>query len=873
MPKRIFRFPWRTRGDIERDFEDEVRFHLELRRAELERGGLSAEQARLKALEQFGDLEDARAYCGALALDQERAQRRTRTVEAFVQDVRYTLRQFRSNPMFALGAVAILSLGIALAVASFVYVRTYLLRPLPLPAPDRLVWVIPAPGRDSEIEPPQGLRDLDWGAVASLFESTVTWDLDGFTLTGSDRSEYVDGAWVSAGFTGAIGTRAAVGRLFGPDDYKENAQVALISHALWQRRYAGDPNVLGQSLQAFSTDRPDGAVSATIVGVLPADLWHFNRFTDVLLPLPPGTRMPYLALLRPGDRADVVAERLTSWVRAQLPNAAPGWRVTLASAQDEYVFTVRPTLRVALAACLLLLLIVCVNVAGLLLTRTVVRRHELAVRSAIGAGRGRILRQLFTESLVIAGSSALLGLGLAHLIVTATRPVIEQQLRTPIPGGITAAHIDLPTIAFTAAIALVAAVVFGLAPVFVGARVNAGDTLSAARWSTAHRKGSFLRAAFVAAQFATCLALLAGSLTLARAALSMRRVDLGFNAEGVLKAHLLLPQIRYPDDAQKVRVVGQIMSSAAQARGAQGVALAFPHPFRPWGTALVHGGSGAVGARAMLTVIAGDYFRVMQIPLQNGRAFDARDRTDGAPVAIVSATLASRLWPSGSALGRQIRIGSDPDAPARSVVGVVADVKKTLMRENPPDVYLPFAQDARGYMALVGRSQDDPLALAAELQQAIWRVDRDLPLSDVEPLSAVIAAESARHEFMGKLTAALAALALILALVGLYASISYDLKQRERELAIRMAVGAQARDAYQLVLGRGLRLTVTGIAAGALLGAVITRTLAAHVPAVRALGLPAQGLLVLLLLLLTLAAVCAPARRAARLDPASLLRG
>jgi putative ABC transport system permease protein len=867
MRKRLFRFPWRSGADIERDLDDELDFHLELRAAELRRRGMEQAAAEREALRQFGDMEDARAYCRALAMDQERTLRRSYTVEAVVQDVAYMFRQLRRKPWFALGTITLLGLAIGISVVCFVYVRSYLLRPLPVPAPDRLVAIIPTPTRNFEIPPPQGFNQLPWPDAYKEFETTVAWDLDGFTLVGGERSEYVDGAWVSPGFMKALTMRPALGRALTESDYGADAQVALISHGLWQRRYGGDRNILGRVLVAHATDIPDRVINATIVGVLPEDLWHFNRFTDVILPLR-ASRFAALAVLRPGDSPEAAAQRLTAWVRGQLPNTDVRWRMLVVPAHDEYVAAIRPALRIALATCLLLLLVVCVNVAGLLLTQTIERGHELSVRSAIGAGRSRIVRQVVTECIVLSVCAMALGLLVAHLMLDAARPLVEAQLRTVVPGATT---VDVYAVGFALLVAALASLIFGLGPAMVaaGTKVNIGS--SSTRSSTSNRHGLRIRALFVSAQLAVCLALLGGSITLAQAAWRLRSADLGFAAEGVLKAQLLLPQARYREPERQVQVVREILQNAGSV--ADAVAMVMPYPFRPAGTqaASLPAGSPEQTIQVTRVTIAGDYFGVMRISVLEGRAFDDRDRAGSPPVVAVSASLARRLWPNGSPVGQQLRLGRPTSAPV-TVVAVVADVKKTLLEDNAPDVYVPFYQAPQPYMALVARDAEDQGTLANAVQEAIWRIDRELPLSDVQMMTEVVGAETARHRFLSGLTSVIAGVALLLALLGLYATISYDVSQRRREFAIRSAVGARHAETYRLVLARGLRFLVVGVIAGAVLAAFVTRALAGQIPAVQALGTGSQIGSAVGVISLALLALLGPARRATSVDPASLLR-
>jgi putative ABC transport system permease protein len=470
--------------------------------------------------------------------------------------------------------------------------------------------------------------------------------------------------------------------------------------------------------------------------------------------------------------------------------------------------------------------------------------------------------------LVLAIVAAQLGLMVAQLLLTVSRELVEKQLSTAVPG---ATELDAPALVFTAIVTGVAALIFGAGPALLAARVQLQPAVNAARWSTSSRRGLGLRTVFVAAQLALCLGLLGGAITLAQAAIRLGNVQLGFEPDGVLKSQVLLPQARYPNAESRRQVVQQILNSV----GGSGhdVAIAFPHPFRPWLTQPVRRADQLVqeGVPATRVLIGGDYFGVMGIPLLQGRVFDERDRAQTDRVAVVSAALAQRLWPNGSAIGQQLRLGLD-STPALTVAGVVGNIRKTLLEENTPDVYVPFAQNPQGYTALLVRDDTSPMLLTNSVQQAVWRVDRNLPLSGVEMMTHVVAAETARHRFLGALTSAVAAFALILALIGLYGTISYDVSQRSREFAIRAAVGARNGETYRLVLLRGARFITLGITAGALLAALVTRSLSGQIPAVQALGVLPQLALALTVIALGTLALLAPARRATAVDPASLLR-
>ena len=868
--KRAFRFPFRSSSDLDREVRDEIAFHFEMRTAELMRSGMSEEEARRQALEQFGDIEDARRYCHALLLDQERSYRRALTLEAVMQDLAYAWRQMRRSPSFYMTNVGVLAAGIAMTLVAFVFVDAYLLRALPVPQPDRLAWVEPGLGPDSDVPVPNGYFGMDWTDAEPLFDKTVAWDLDGFALTDGESSVAAVGSWVSPGFGDALTTGVTLGRFFNAEDYQSGAQVAVISHGLWQNRFNSDPGVIGRTLTAHSTDRPEAPISATIIGVLPADMWHFNRFAEVLLPLRTA-RAPTLVVIKPGETMAQSEAKLNTWLRPQFPDADPAWRVRLRSAQDVYVENVRPALRLAFGTCLLLVVVVAVNVGGLQLTRAAGRRQELAVRTALGAGRRRLARQLVTESLLIAFVAAAFGVAFAQMAVVALRDIIATQLDTPIPGGSASAFVDLPTLGLSFALALGAALLFSIGPLAFALRATAGQRPGTARAHTSGRATNALRAVFVSTQLAAALGLVAGSVTLARAALQLDAVDLGMQPDGVLRSLILLPRATYPEAAEQVIVTRGILASLAENPAIGAAALAAPPPFRLTGAIPVVTATDSIDARHHR--IAGDYFGLLQIRLLEGRAFDARDAADGQPAVIVSADVAHTLWPDASALGRQIRLGTGEDVSHRTVIGVVAATKNTVLQDDdPPAIYTPLEQNPSAFFGLLVRGRTGGEQLAVEAQQSLWRVDRDLPLGDTAPLTEVVRAETARHRFLGTLTTVIAALGLFLAALGVYASIAYEMAQRTRELAIRSAVGASKSDTYRLVMRQGARIGGVGAAIGLVLAIAVSRFTAAQLPAVSALHWTGYAVLGTLLAVLVTLALVPTARRATRLDPAMLLR-
>ncbi|HEX9894374.1 MAG TPA: ABC transporter permease, partial [Gemmatimonadales bacterium] len=790
---------------VERDMDDEIRFHLLEATRELERTGLSPVAARRSARLSFGGVEATKEHA--------RDARGGRVLSDLVADVRYAVLRTVRAPLHSGSVVILLGVAIAGVGLSMALARAYLLRPLPFPAPERLVSVLTAPTRAPLPNPPD-LRAVDWTSAARLFEGTVAWDLDGFTLVGNGPPEYVDGSWVSPGFFELLAVRPALGRAFLPSEYVPGSTVALISDGLWRRRFGADSRVVGSTVRAHSTDRPDEDALITIVGVLPPADWQLHRFTDMLRPL--GTpRMFSLARLPAGLTPTAAAARLTAVVREQVAVGDSSWRMSLVSTQDEHVYQIRPVLHVLLAAALLLLLLAQASAGALLLARTTARIGELGVRRALGATRGRLARQLAAEAALLGALGFALGVGLTPVLAGFLTRGMESFGEVTVPGGVDSVGLD-PLVVL--AVFIVTAVPFGFLALLPLQSLAAREGTHALSRITPPRGATRMRRLLATVQVVVAVALLSQGALLLQSVRAMLRVDLGFEPEGLLKAHVLLPRTTYPDGDARRLAMTRILDRIRQVPGVVDAASGHPHPFRPAPFLAVECDGcdpGAGRPLAVPTTVTPGYFATMRIPLVTGRLFDQRDLPDGEPVTVVSRALATRLWSTGDAVGRRLRLGNvDSPGPWLTVIGVVGEVRKTYSDSLYPDLYRPFAQAPRAYAALLVRTGGDPLPLQDQIRLAVAAEDESLALSDVEPMRSLLSARRGRPGILAAFVGGVAVVAFGLTIFGLHAVVGYLVRLRRREFAVRVALGAKPGQIVYAVLAEARPMLGLGLAGG-----------------------------------------------------------
>ncbi|HUQ83966.1 MAG TPA: ADOP family duplicated permease [Gemmatimonadaceae bacterium] len=879
--RRLFRLRF-TRADSA-DVDDEFQFHLTMRARELEALGYAPERAREIALTQFGDIDDARQFCRTEDEERMRDYRRTLWLDNVKQDVVLAIRAMRRQPAFAFSTVLTLAVAIALAASAYGIVHAYLVRPLPYPDADRVVHVRPTPTRDPFPNMPsrQAFQKVDFGVGDSVFADVVMWDLDAFTLAGGDRAESVHGAWVSPGYFSTLGMRPAVGRSFEAGEFVAQSNVVIISDGLWSRRFNRDPSLIGKPIRLQSLDNPGLAEIATVVGVMPPNSWHVNRFTEVLRPLKPDSRTRGMARLKPGMSIEEAQRRLNALVLPQLGTVDPAYHLSLAREQDEYTYNLRPTLVALLGGALFLLLIAGASVAGAQTARAAARRAEVQVRMALGASRTRIAMQLLTESLVIAVMAGMIGGSIAALALHAFGGVVSAQLGTVIPGGDDRLALGVGMLAVVVGAGTLIGAAFGLLPALVvtGTLVRSGSlgaSLGSQKGAARSAATPLLRRGLIIAQVAVTMMLLVGAGLMARTVLSIAMTPLGFDDTRVVKGDLFLPGARYKDAAAQTAGVDRLLVSIGQVPGVRAVASSFPDPLQTFtgpevtvigGTRRAQTDSGPSASQYLVTPA---YFDVLGIPLRAGRLFGPQDDARSARVAVVSEGLARSMWPGETAIGRQVRAGGD--SVWRTVVGVVGEMRRPVESTPLSELYVPYAQDPTPLLFIVARLAGSPGDVGTAMQRAVSRVDDALGMANVRPLSELTDRLTSRHRALATVLSLFAVLALGLAMLGLYASLAYVVAQRRREIAIRVAVGASAGAIRGLVAREGVALVATGLVLGIALSLALTRLLASQLYGVTPTDPVTFAGIAVVLGGSALLAALAPVRQAARVEPAEVMR-
>jgi predicted permease len=818
------------------------------------------------------------------------------------KDLRHGLRLLGNNPGFTTVAVLTLALGIGANAAIWSVVDGVLLSPLPYRDPGRLVRVYhanPGQGVEDGAFSPQDFDDLVRAAAAGgSWESLAAWwftpGLSGMNLTGEGEPRRLATAMVSRDFFSTLGVAAARGRTLSPEENVPGAdRVAVLSDRLWRQAFGADPGIAGRTVLL------DGE-RFTVAGVMPADFQFPSREVDLWAPISliGEDDIPHLRALRwmevvgrlvPGrdarrglDAAGAETDALLARLAAAYPESNEGWTAArLVPLHESLVGDVRQALLVLLGAVAGVLLIACANLANLLLARATARGRELAIRSALGAARRRLLRQLLTESLLLSLAGGAVGLLLAQWGVRALVALASGDL--PRPDAI---QLDARVAAFTFAVSLATGLAFGLLPALKASSVGYGAqrrgrpgdlhaALKEGGRGGAGRGGSRARGALIVAETAVAVVLLAASGLMLQSFWRLTRVDPGVETEGVLALSISIPDTKYESREQLGAYRDELIRRLEALPGVLAVGGGKTLPFAGGGEPYSFTIPGRTGALAELQPQAGafivtpGYFRALGIPVLSGRAFTDRDGADSPPALVVNRALARQVWPGEEAVGKTLLLG---DA-AIEVVGVVGDVRSDGLAADPGGaVYVPAALAPRSTVKLFVRTAGDPLALAAAAREAIWQVDRDQPISEIATLRELVARDLARPRFLTLLLGLFGALALGLAAVGLYGVIAYAVGRRTHEIGIRMALGAAPHRVLVGVLGRALALTGAGLALG-LLGALATTRLLSGLLFGVAPTDPATLVAVALVLSATaLAASLQPARRATRVDPLAALR-
>jgi predicted permease len=879
---------------LERDLDEELRSHIEMRTKDNVAAGMSSQEARYDAQRRFGN--------ATLMKEDTRAMDIIGWIETTCQDLRYAARMLRRSPGFTAVAIVTVALGIGANTAIFSIVNAVLLRPLPFPEPDRLV-------RIAFNEPGLGLRDVPFSVPelddlrnrAGVFKDVSTIASASENLTGAGHPERLEFMVTHPNYFSMLGATPQIGRLFGPQDFALGfAPVVVISDGLWRRSYGSDPNVIGRTVRLDNDPY-------TIVGVLPPGFRHpgptVSGNVEVFQtagfsgdPAPPparGTRFMPAAIgrLKPGITLEQAQARLTAMaiqIRHDYATDYPAqaqWTIEIRPLQEALVGSVRPMLLVLLGAVLLIVFIVSLNIASLLLARASGRQQEMAVRSALGASRGRMIRQMLTESMLLSVIGGVAGV----LTTVGTLGLILRLVPSNIPR-LNEVRIDWVVLVFALAISVLPGLAFGLAPALQSAKAALSPAIrEGARGSGYSTKTGRLRDALIVSELAFAVVLMVGAGLLLRTLLDLLQENPGFNPTQVVAANLSLPEPNDPKADPYLSVAQQTSFNREllrRMRAIPGIELAAITSDLPT-TNLRLKDAQAINAlsiedrpvnssldlRAERIRISPDYFKVMQAPLLRGRFFTEGDEDGKQPVAIVDETTARKYWPTRDPLGRLLRFGPDPTQSRMTVVGIVKDIKNDgLDTDGVPHIYVPIYQSPDRDLSVVLRTSLPAKVLEPQIRQEIQSIDPGLPVFNVSSMNDVLDRSLASRRFSADVVGGFAGLALLLASIGIYGLLAYMVGQRSREIGLRMALGARRWDVLKLILSKGIVLAGVGIVVGVIVSAATASMMASLL-----YGVHPHDLLVFLVVPLLLFAVAVlasyiPARRATKVDPIVALR-
>lgn len=817
-------------------------------------------------------------------------------MDDLLKDLRYSLRTFRRSPGFTLTAIAALALGIGANTAIFSVINTVLLKPLNYPEPDRIVVFMNVSPQGSGPAASQAKFNL-WRTQTSVIQDAAAYRNGVLNLTGGDKPEQVPSLQVSEPFFRLFGIQPMLGRSFTKEeDLPKGGNVVILGNGLWKRRFGSDPNLLGKTV-SISGD------AYTVVGILgPEADQSLDPVPDIVQPFQidplsdeQGHYFTANARLKPGVTLEQANAQMkvaaAEFLRKYPRGLNPGNTFGVVTLRELMVRDVRPSLLILAGAVAFVLLIACANVANLLLVRASTRRREIAIRSAVGAGRGRIVRQLLTESVVLALVSGVVGLGIGTAGI--------RGLLAASPGNIprigengAAVGLDWRVLLFTFGVALLTGVLFGLIPAIESARTDLNSSLkeSSGRSGSGFRQNK-ARSVLVVVETALALVLLIGSALLIRTFVALRSVKPGYDTHNVLTMRMSLSGDRYlktagvqavlRDGLERIRAVPGVESASASCcvplEGGYGL------PFTIVGRALTdgpyHGGGG------WLTISPG-YFDVFKIPVLKGRAFNDRDEAGAMPVVVINKSMAKQFWKDGDPLRDQIVIGRDVIVgfkdPPRQIIGIVGDVRDGGLNRDPgPEMYIPTAQEDDAINALnvrlspvawVIRTKVEPHSVSAAVQEVLRQASGGLPVAKIRTMEEVVVRSTARQDFNMLLLSIFGCSALVLAAIGIYGLMAYTVQQRTQEIGIRMALGAESATLRNMVVGQGMVLALAGVAIG--LGAAygLTRLLASILFQVKPLDPMVFTAVPVLLTVVALLAIWFPAARATKIDPVLALR-
>src|SRR5262245_51264964 len=883
------------KSEMERELDEELRYHIEQQTEQNIRLGMSPEQARNAARKAFGGVEQAK--------ERSRDARGVRRLEELWQDLRYGARMLMRAPNYTLIAVITLALGIGGNTAIFSVVNAVLLRPLPYTEPERLVAIGGTDARSPEgpkIDDSCSYPDFfDWRERNQSFDSMAVYHSAAFTMTGTmtgnDAPAHLNGQVVSAELFDVLKAKPYLGRVFTRADEKVGGdgaiRAAVISYSLWQKRFGADPNVVGR---AVTLDRK----LFQIVGVTKPGFQFPIRADPVEIWAPLATdsessngkkpiteQREYRSLhavgrLKPGvafPQAQAEMQRLAANLEKEYPDTNTNLGIILSPLHGQLVGDYRQSLLVVFAAVCLALLIACANVANLTLARATTRYKEIAVRTALGAGRARIVRQLLTESLLLSLGGALLGLLLARWGMGALLRIVPEDL-----PRLSEIALDRWTLYFTFSVSLLTGVVFGAGPALQASKVNLIEAMKDGARGSSSYGGARLRGALIVAEMALALMLLVGAGLLAQTFVRLQRVGLGFDVHDVLTGTIELPEAQYARPEQKIIFYQRLQERVRALPGVTQASAILPLPISGSDAYIdfqIEGRAAPVGEKphADARLVNLDYFSAMRIPLLAGRDFTAQDGLNSPPVVIINQSLAKTHFLNEDPIGKRLELafGDEKEATKFQIVGIVRNVKHQteLGGEYSSELYLSYAQAPfLSRMSLVARTQGEPASLAKSIQNEVAALDREIALGDLKTMEQYLGAAVAQPRFSALLFGMFALLALSLAAIGLYGVMAYTVSRRTREVGVRMALGAQTADVLRLIIAQGMKLTLLGVGVGLAGAFALTRLMKTLLFGVSATDTLTLAVVALSLSLIALAACYLPARRAAKVDPLLALR-
>jgi predicted permease len=805
-------------------------------------------------------------------------------MNSIIRDIRFALRGLLKHPGFMAIAIVTLALGIGGSTSIFTVVNAALLRGLPYKSPDRLYHLWEKTPKEEFSK-----REFSYPDYQDYQQNNVFEGLAGYTggrvlLSGMGEAESIPGPRVTANFFSVLGVDPALGRTFQTgEDTPGTPKTTVLTYGFWQRRFGGDTSIIGRTLTI-------NGESHTVIGVLPATFQFAPRAADLFLPYQPtqnqltrrfmhGTNV--IGRLKPGVDATQAQSELSiiaSRIEQQYNDSHAGTTVRIVPLQEEVVGTVRPVLIVLLAAVGFVLLIACANVASLLLTRSLARQKEVAIRSALGASRWRVMRQLLTESILLSVFGGVAGLFIAYWGVPALVAVLPQNQLNAMPF-LKTLSLDTGILAFSLVLSLITGLIFGLAPALQSSRLDLNEALKEGGRSSAIGAGNRLRSAMVVTEIALAVVLLVGAGLMMKSLLRLLQTNIGFNTENLLTMGVILPPEKYQQENQRISFNEQIQE---RVRALPGVAAAGTVDILPVnagnttrffidGDAIPQPGK---ETEANMRIVSDSYFQTLGVPLLAGRTFDQRDAADKPNVVIIGKTIADRMFAGRDPVGMRIRYASIQADPVE-IVGVVGDVKITGIDEAVrPVLYYPYRQSSSTFASLVVRTDTDPNALAAAVRNEIRSLEPDAAILNVRTMDEMIAQTPASfmRRFPALLISIFAGIALLLASIGIYGVVSYSVSQQTHYIGVRMALGARPSDILKMVLKQGLFLALLGVGIGVVAALGLMRMLSTLLYQVSTNDVSTFAIVTGTLFVVALLACFVPARRATKVDPLVALR-